>query len=144
MATLSGDKELMDRLNEMVANLDVGTLSVGFHSGDKYPDGTPVAAVAFWNEFGTGKIPPRPFFRQTIAKESPDWGRALAVMLKKNNMDGEKSLNALGAIISGQVSESIADFSTPANAASTVARKGFNDPLVWNGDLEKSVTWVIE
>ncbi len=28
----------------------------------KYPDGTPVPLVAFWNEYGTRTAPPRPFF----------------------------------------------------------------------------------
>ena len=41
-------------------------IDVGFFSTAKYPDGTPVAAVAAWNEFGTERngqqhVPERPF-----------------------------------------------------------------------------------
>ena len=45
----------------------VSSVAVGFFSDAKYQDGTPVAAVAAWNEFGTKNIPERPFFRQAIA-----------------------------------------------------------------------------
>ena len=45
----------------------VEELQVGFFATAKYPDGTPVTNVAVWNEFGTGRIPERPFFRQALA-----------------------------------------------------------------------------
>ena len=45
----------------------VEELQVGFFATAKYPDGTPVTNVAVWNEFGTGSIPERPFFRQALA-----------------------------------------------------------------------------
>lgn len=141
MASLSGDDKLMAHLNEMVQKLDAGTLSVGFHAGTSaYPDGTPTAMVAWWNEFGTGKIPPRPFFRQMIAAESPTWGGKLAKLLKVTDMDGEKSLKALGNDISGALSDSIQNFTTPANAPSTIAKKGFDKPLVETSHLQNSVT----
>ena len=74
-------------LNRVLAKTkDLPHLNVGFfegatypHSngssaGNPYPDGTPVAAVAAFNEFGTDRIPPRPFMRQTIAKNQAAWG----------------------------------------------------------------------
>ena len=45
------------------------TVAVGFFATAKYPDGTPVAAVAAFQEFGVpdNNIPERPFFRNSIA-----------------------------------------------------------------------------
>ena len=41
-------------------------LTAGFYEGSLYDDGKHIAQVAFWNEFGTENIPPRPFLRMTI------------------------------------------------------------------------------
>ena len=38
------------------------SLEVGFFDDKKYPDGTYVAQVAVYNNYGTGNIPARPFF----------------------------------------------------------------------------------
>ena len=45
---------------------------VGFFASAKYPDGTPAAAVAAWNEFGTETIPERPFIRNAISGADRD------------------------------------------------------------------------
>ena len=143
MASLSGDDKLMAHLNEMVQKLDAGTLSVGFMSGATYPDGTPVAQVAFYNEFGTKNIPMRPFFRTMIANESPTWGNKLAKLLAKD-FEGEKALNALGMDISGALEESIIGWTTPSNAPSTIAKKGFDKALIDTGHMKNSITHKVE
>ena len=91
-----GGKKLQRLLRE-AGKGGVSGVKVGFFSTARYEDGTPVAAVAAWNEFGTGPhtiaakpgkvlaftgsggetvfvrqvnhpgIPERPFFRQAIA-----------------------------------------------------------------------------
>ena len=92
-----GGKKLQRLLRE-AGKGGVSGVKVGFFSTARYEDGTPVAAVAAWNEFGTGPhtiaakpgkvlaftgsggetvfvrqvnhpgIPERPFFRQAIAR----------------------------------------------------------------------------
>lgn len=107
-----------------------GALKVGFLAGRTYPNGLPVALVAFWNEFGTKRAPPRPFFRTTIATESKRWGDILAAAIIHYNYDGAQALRALGTEMSDDITASIQRWTTPPNAASTIARKGFNKPLV--------------
>lgn len=121
-----------------------GTLRVGFLEGATYPAKAPskasagaknapplsVAQVAFWNEFGTSRAPSRPFFRTTIAQESKRWGETLALGLKYRNYDGEQALRDVGQVMRDDVEASIQRWSTPGNASSTIARKGFDDPLV--------------
>ena len=95
--TRRGGKKLQKLLKE-AGKSGVTRVEVGFFSTAKYEDGTPVAAVAAWNEFGTGPhtirakpgkvlafagsdgnlvfaksvehpgIPERPFFRRAIAE----------------------------------------------------------------------------
>jgi hypothetical protein len=126
-------------LKELAAKMS-GSVEVGFLEGATYPDGTPVAAVAFWNEYGNDFTPPRPFFRTMIAKESPSWGPKLAGALKATG-DGDKALALMGEDIQGALIQSINDFTTPALAPSTIAAKGFDKPLIDTGHMVNSTSY---
>ena len=47
--TLQGSDAVMKALEEIARKMGGGEVAVGFMEGATYPDGTPVAAVAFWN-----------------------------------------------------------------------------------------------
>jgi hypothetical protein len=138
---LSVSDNVVRHIREMAAKMG-GSLEVGFLEGATYPDGTPVAAVAFWNEFGNGSAPPRPFFRQMIAKESPGWAEKIAAISGANdtmlNWDGAKILALMGEDIQGALIQSINDFTTPALAESTIDAKGFSKPLIDTGHMIQS------
>lgn len=138
-----------EKLNKILAYIAEkagkgGLLKVGFLEGATYPDGTNVAQVAYWNEYGTVTSPPRPFFRQMIASKSPKWGAALGKSLISSDYDGEKALKLMGHGISDQLVTSIVQFSTPENAASTIAAKGFNDPLIDTGLMQRTVDFEVD
>ena len=59
-----GGKKVREAIRLAKQRDQVASLSVGWHRDDKYPDGTPVATVAFFNEYGTSTIPERPFMRR--------------------------------------------------------------------------------
>lgn len=125
MATrrLKGSDEVSAALEAIALKMGSGTVSVGFMEGATYPDGTPVAAVAFWNEFGhAGKFPspPRPFFRSMIAKESPTWAPKMASLAKMLNYDGPKVLAMMGEDIAGALRQSIIDTNAPALSKTTL------------------------
>lgn len=144
-AGFSGGAKLEEVLRNTVKKLSEGkTLRVGFLEDENYPDGTPVAQVAFWNEYGTKTSPPRPFFRQTIAAKSGKWGAALgkALVANGNNVDAAMSLVGIG--IKDQITQSVVAFADPENAASTIEHKGFNKPLVDTGQMQRSVGFDIE
>lgn len=113
-----------------------GSVEVGFLENATYPDGTPVAAVAYWNEFGSSG-PPRPFFRTMIAKEKPTWPAKLAGAVKATG-DGEKALKLVGDNIQGALIQSINDLTTPGLAESTIERKGFDKPLIDSSHMVNS------
>lgn len=144
--SVSGGDKMDDYLKSLLNKLDCGDLQVGFMEGATYADGTPVAQVAFWNEFGHGgnfPSPPRPFFRNMVSKESPTWGKKLAGLLKATGDDGERSLSALGEDIKGALEQSIIDTNAPPNAPSTIAAKGFNKPLIDTSHMKNSVTYKV-
>ena len=134
--------KLEQHLMELAAKMS-GTVNVGFLEGSTYPDGIPVAAVAFWNEFGNGSAPPRPFFRNMIAAESPTWGDKVAALAKSTGNDGPKVLALMGEDIEGALKQSITDFTSPELAASTVARKGFDKPLIDTGHMLNSTGYEV-
>ncbi|HQT79437.1 MAG TPA: hypothetical protein PLD10_20530 [Rhodopila sp.] len=129
-----------------------GTLEVGFPEGSTYPDGTPVAYIAAIQEFGTQNagpnhnvtIPARPFFRTMIAEKRNEWGPALGQIIVNVRYDTEAALSQLGEGIQGQLQKSIRDWTQPPNAASTVAEKGFDKPLIDTGHMVNSVRYVVK
>lgn len=126
-----------------------GALNVGFLEGAKYPatastPGLPVAQVAFWNEFGTKNAPARPFFRNAIEANSKKWPAQLAAAVKASRYDSRKALGLMGTIVKDQIVKSIVDTTSPPLARSTVARKGFDKPLVDTGVMQRSVDFEIK
>mgnify|MGYP004620081547 CR=1 FL=1 len=115
-------------------------LKVGIFESAKYDDGTPVAQVAFWQEFGTSKIPMRPFFRNAIAKNTRKWGDSVKTALIGTN-DSEKALKMLGEIMRGDIVLSLTNLNTPPNAPSTIKQKGSSNPLIDTGLLRSSISW---
>lgn len=126
-----------------------GVLRMGFLEGAKYPSGPKgeplsVAQVAFWNEYGTIRAPARPAFRTTIAKQSKTWGDKLGKAVKYYNYDGQKALAALGQSMRDDLEAEIAQWSSPPNAPSTIARKGFNKPLVHTGVMQRAPDYEVK
>ncbi|PND34535.1 hypothetical protein C1I89_10135 [Achromobacter pulmonis] len=145
--TFKGGQALARRLEEMAKKLgDGGSLRVGFLEGATYPDGTPVALVAAVNEFGRPdrNQPPRPFFRSMIAEKQKGWPRALGAVAKNNDYDIDKALGQMGEGIKGQLQESIRELDSPALSPVTVARKGFEKPLVDTGHMMNSVDYEVD
>ena len=136
-------------LARIVAKVENGsTVKVGFLDTASYPGGVgkqslKVAQVAFWNEFGTRRTPARPFFRSTIQRQGADWGIKLAKAMRYYELDSRKALSALGLHIKDQITEAIATWSSPPNSPRTVAKKGFNKPLIDTGVMQRSVDYKV-
>ena len=123
----------------------VSGVKVGFFSTARYEDGTPVAAVAAWNEFGTETIPERPFFRNALAEAERSVGRILQAGLDTKKMVVDEQLaGRVGAHVQGKIRDSITALKEPPNAPETVRRKGSSDPLLDTGTLRNSVDWEVE
>lgn len=143
MVTVSGGARADKYLADLAKRLGKGkTLKVGFLEGATYPDGTPVALVAAIQNFGAPAkgIPPRPFFTNMVRDKSSEWGPALGPLIEGYDGDTGKALDALGMGIAGQLQQSIRDTNTPPLAPATVAKKGFEKPLIDTGHMFASVS----
>lgn len=119
----------------------------GWFETARYPDGTAVAYVATIHEFGTPRIPARPFMRPAVADHGGEWIKALADGARAS-LNGGPSPEAVLEIVTlqaaGNVAEKIAAVTSPPLKPVTVKRKGSAKPLVDTGQMIQSVTGKVE
>ena len=144
MAELPLSGNMAKTLKAIADKMGSGAVQVGFMAGATYPDGTPVASVAADNEYGDSTRPARPFFRQMIASESPTWPDKMGKLAVATGLDGPRVLAMMGEDIKGALQQSINDFTTPALAPYTVAKKGLAKPLIETSHMLNSVTYKVE
>lgn len=91
------------------------------------------------------RIPARSFLGNTMIRIKPRV-RSMAVGGINDILGGRLHrwrpiLNAIGMYVTREVKRTIARKSSPPNAAITVANKGFNNPLVDTGAMQRSIYW---
>ena len=123
----------LSKYKEMNASVRVGVLE-----NATYPDGTPVALVAFWNEYSTRTSPVRAFFRTTVSEQKKNWVLSVQNLMKMHN-DPKQVMGLIGVHMQEQIVQSINTWSDPPNSAYTIAKKGFDKPLVETGLLMRSI-----
>lgn len=107
---------VFDKINVALKQLDGIETKVGWLPGAKYSDGTSVAYVASIQEYGSGPIPPRPFFRTTVAAEKAAWAKnaadgAKAVLAGK--LSAFEVMDGLGEVAQEDVKETINQITSP-------------------------------
>lgn len=129
---MRGGDRFRRHLSELAARAATAKVRVGIIEQANYDgsDGESVAQVAFWNEYGTATVPPRPFFRNTIAEHKDEWPKKAATFMAANGGDVRQTLADMGEVVKGQIKMTIQDFREPPNAAATVKQKGFDKPLI--------------
>jgi hypothetical protein len=121
-------------------------VKVGLPKDAAYPDGTPVAHVGFWNEFGTRNSPERAWMRTSIKVNVQKYRRLNKHNLKqiqKKSMTVDVALKVLGQAARDDMIASIETWQTPPNAPSTIARKGSASVLEDTGVMKQSVTYEV-
>ncbi|EBG0219399.1 hypothetical protein CWG78_01840 [Salmonella enterica subsp. enterica serovar Halle] len=136
--------EVMDALDKAASSFENLQLKVGFLEGATYPDGTPVPMVAATNEFGNpaNNQPPRPFFRNAIANHESEWQEAMANLIE-NGGDTRDVLSIIGEIIVDDIKGAIRQLDAPPLSPVTIARKGFDKPLIDTSNMLNSVSYEV-
>jgi len=124
-------------------------LDIGFIK-TPYPDGTPIAAVMAWNEFGTRKkdgtvhAPERPTIRPAVDIMRVDFPRMLAQLSQGKGYASDAVLNVLGQHGANLIAEQITEISVPANAPATIKQKGVDNPMMKSGAARRAATWELK
>ena len=123
------------------------------HPVDGAEEAVTIIAIAIANEFGTvdekGNVhtPERSFIRAWF-DEAEAGLREDLVKLARSVVEGKRTadeiLEILGLRAVGQIQSRIAQGIAPANAQSTIDRKGSSTPLVDQGILRSSITYEID
>lgn len=126
-----------------LADLEV---QVGFQGDQQYEDGTSIAEVAAYNEFGSSDTPERPFMRQSFENHESELQAACDQVNRRLAQGGsaEQALQQIGAVAKGLVQDEIVNGGFAPNAESTIKKKGSEQPLIDTGTMRQSVNFVIK
>lgn len=103
--------------------LHVGILNGATYQGEYgTKPGQSVAEVAYWQEYGTRKIPPRPFFRNTIQEKKSEWVKAVESEVKRGQ-SLEQALIAAGDTITADITDTIKSGVEPPLSRETLERR---------------------
>lgn len=127
--------------------LKVGVLEGATHTTrSKNARSIKVAEYAIYNEFGTTRIPARPFMSTSLDTFGESaWLPELAQLLKEG-VAPEQALARVGAQAQGDVRRVIEAWEEPENKDSTIRQKRSrrNDPLVDSGDMVDAIDFAVE
>lgn len=144
------------RIRSEMSKLDRSYATIGVHddAGD-YPDGQTIAQVAAYNEFGTKRIPSRPFLRSAV-EENLEKLREINLKAFQDVTDGTTdafgALDRMGMTVRLMVERRIQRSNSWAkpNAPSVAARKRNGGavrgptPLIETGLLLRSIAHKVE
>ncbi len=110
-------------------------VKVGLMAGGPVQDSVAVVDYAVYSEFGTSRIPSRPFMRKTADDAERPLGafaQGLARNVLRGSMTANQVLDGLGLWYQARVRSTIRSASSWAvpNAPSTIAMKGSSKPLI--------------
>ena len=110
--------------------------------------GVPIAQVAKWNEYGTknGHIPSRPFLA-IATDESKGWPSDVKSQIGgiNSSADVNEALKTIGETMKKDIKNLFGDRSKlRPNAPSTIAKKGFDAPLIDTGKLQEVIDYEVE
>lgn len=118
---------LANYLKKLVPESTGAHVKVGVLENSKYPDGTPVPLVAFWNEYGTRTAPPRPFFRDTIEQNKKNWSEKVVSDAKKG-LNITQILGTVGLLMQTDIQTAIMTWENPPNSPNTIQKPNNNSP----------------
>ena len=104
-----------------------------------------IRQIAAWQEFGTKNIPERPFVREGV---KPRKYRSImkqnAAKVLRGKIKTKTVLTRIGKMGADDVRLSLLAWSTPGNAPSTIAKKGFDDPLIDTGKMYDEINYYVD
>lgn len=106
-----------------------------------------IATIAVYNEFGTKRIPARPFmqtaYRLNIRQRIPERLKIEARKVVLGKQDAMRGIGRVGAFLASETKKVVRAWAAPANKPSTMrAKKGVNNPLIDTGQMVNSITHV--
>lgn len=139
------DKGMKQYLRSL-GNLNGVIVDVGLMNGAVNKEGANIAEYGAFNEFGTSKIPERPFMRPAFDKNKGKYSRMIeqATDPKTSRLAFARIVQELGLRAQEDIRQEIDNKTSPANKPSTIKKKGSAHPLIDTGAMRTSVTYRIK
>ena len=142
--TDKGYKAILSEIKKL-ADMRLAVGVVGPKANYQYTKKATLADVATFNEYGTRNIPARPFMRSAFDENLPGYQSFFVKILPTvgRGKTARQALSLIGMKMVGDIQKKIVDIRTPENAPATIARKGFDNPLIHTGRMRQSITYMI-
>ena len=147
---VTDDDRLLQTIKTNLEELASLTIKVGVQgdeAAEQYGDekDVTVADVAVFNEYGTGRIPARPFMRETI-EQTNNWAAESAKVHNAviDGIDPYVAAELLGEKAASDVQDTIYEGDFVPNSPATIKKKGSSKPLIDTTQLVGSITHVVE
>lgn len=145
--TVTGISDTIAQLQrELMQFAQDNHVTVGIHSdAGQHPDaGISNAELGAIHEFGadTVGIPARPWLSPGVNSGNEEYLKIIENTIA-NGEPIKQGLERVGLVAVGKVQKYMTELRTPANAPSTIKRKGSSNPLIDTGALRASVTYKV-
>ena len=142
-------KEEIKLIDNSFVNVGVLSDSGGYAASE---GGINLADVATFNEFGTSRIPPRPFMRQTFEKnnkKTTDFISKQKDLIYQGKETTRGALETIGVFYQGKIQTEFNEGNFKANAPATIRQKTVNGnvgdrPLHDTGRLKQSINFEVK
>lgn len=157
MRVVVKDKDLgFAEIQRQVALLDGSHVKIGFQEGTvtkmqvkgqrKKAAGLSMAQIAAENEFGTNRIPARPFMSTSFDENKALINKAIQGEYNKilgGKSTTERSLGLMGQLLTKLIVQKIRAIVYPPNSPITIAIKKSSKPLIDFGQMVQSVRYKV-
>lgn len=129
------------RFLENIKELENKVVDAGIQSGTK----SEILDYAFWNEFGTTRIPERPFLRSTLLRFKSELLKKSQEAVKKiaNGESVIQNLNIVGLFLESKIKKNILDDNFEKNSQFTIEKKKSSLPLVDKAQMMGQIRYVV-
>ena len=149
MAEIVYELEELEKLDKELKYLSSHAVKVGvLWSGGSLKSNTDVQEYAIFNEYGTSKIPSRPFFRLSVGtdkaqNEIKEYIKKQVEQVIQGGMTGQQAYENLGTFVVQKIKKTIMSGNFAANDPKTVKVKGQSTPLIDTHSLFHSIDYEI-
>ena len=147
MAEIIYQLEGLEKLDKELKYLQTHAVKVGV-LGNGSANGISVQDYAIFNEYGTSRIPARPFFRLSVGtanaqNEIKEYMKQQVEQIIQGGMSAQQAYENLGTFVVQKIKKTIASVNFAALNPQTVKKKGHSKPLIDTHSLYESINYEI-
>lgn len=147
MAEIIYQLEGLEKLDKELKYLQTHAVKVGV-LGNGSANGISVQDYAIFNEYGTSRMPARPFFRLSVGttnaqNEIKEYMKQQVEQIIQGGMSAQQAYENLGTFIVQKIKKTIASGNFAALNPQTVKKKGHSKQLMDTHSLYESINYEI-